>query len=194
MMRCELQNAKFLGRLFEVDQAIAERIRSEGCPHCGGPLHVSNYPRKPRGIPDGLPGCWDLRLSFCCGREGCRRRRTPPSVRFHGRRVFAAVVFLLVGLLAYARPASRWKPWSRIRDRFEISRRTFRGWLCWWRQQFPLTEVAQQLRWHSPDGATPLALFRHFAGPAPNRTLSTLAHLQAPAHAGGILSRFLRGT
>ena len=37
------------------------------------------YDRKPRGGSQ-----WTLRFSFCCDQEGCRRRHTPPSVRFHG--------------------------------------------------------------------------------------------------------------
>ena len=37
-----------------------------------------------------------MRLSFCCGREGCRRRVLPPSVLFWGRRVYWAAVVLVV--------------------------------------------------------------------------------------------------
>jgi hypothetical protein len=87
---------KFHARLFDLDQAAAERVRSRGCPHCGGPLYVSNIPRKVRGLRDEAvtAGRYKARLSFCCGREGCRRRATPPSVRFALRRVYAAVAVL----------------------------------------------------------------------------------------------------
>ncbi len=66
---------------------------------CGGTLHRGNYQRKTRGFGPGVdaeclagePGP-DLRLSFCCEREGCRTRHTPASVRFLGRHVYAAVI------------------------------------------------------------------------------------------------------
>lgn len=40
------------------------------------------------------------RLSFCCARPGCRRRVTPPSVRFLGRRLYVAAVVVLVTAMA----------------------------------------------------------------------------------------------
>ena len=49
-----------------------------------GPLHQAHYERKPRDAPL----IWmeeKSRFSFCCGH--CRRRCTPASVRFLGRRV-----------------------------------------------------------------------------------------------------------
>jgi len=50
------------------------------CPPC--------YPRKPRGIPFVPEESYEYRLRFCCAEDGCRRRITPPSVRFFGRKVF----------------------------------------------------------------------------------------------------------
>jgi hypothetical protein len=35
--------------LFRCDRELAEEVRRDGCPHCSGRLHQSNYPRKPRG-------------------------------------------------------------------------------------------------------------------------------------------------
>ena len=63
-------------------------------PYCEGPLHDANSWRKPRGGPPNLEKLFELRYSLCCGREGCRRRVMPPSVRFWGRRVYWAPVIL----------------------------------------------------------------------------------------------------
>jgi hypothetical protein len=84
----------FLTLLREVDEKLAEKTKAKGCLHCGGKLDVANYPRKPRGLeyPDGL--C-DKRLSFCCRRDGCRKRLTPLSVRFMGRKVYLGIIILL---------------------------------------------------------------------------------------------------
>ena len=87
--------AEFWSLLFEIDQDLAETTRKNGCP-CGGRLHRANYPRKPRGGPDTLPETYQLRLSFCCDRDGCRKRVTPPSVRFLGRKVYLGALILIV--------------------------------------------------------------------------------------------------
>ncbi|HRZ54915.1 MAG TPA: hypothetical protein P5525_05600 [Candidatus Paceibacterota bacterium] len=42
---------------------------------------------------------WQVRFSLCCGKEGCRRRNTPPSVRFLGRWVYAGLVVILVAAM-----------------------------------------------------------------------------------------------
>ena len=72
-------------------------------PFCGGPLHYANYPRKPRGGPPDLDEVFEIRYSLCCGREGCRRRLLPPSVRFWGRRVYWAPVVLIITALRQGR-------------------------------------------------------------------------------------------
>ena len=78
--------------LFAIDQDLAANARAAGCPACGGRLHSVRYPRKPRGGPADLGPEYDWRFSFCCAGEGCRRRATPPSVRFLGRRVYLGAV------------------------------------------------------------------------------------------------------
>ncbi len=70
--------------LTRIDAAEAERCRLEGCPRCGGCLDSASYPRKPHGLAASLrEGV--RRFSFCC--RDCRRRETPSSVRFFGRRI-----------------------------------------------------------------------------------------------------------
>ena len=39
---------KFCERLEAVDVALAARVQSGGCAHCGGRLDRGDYPRKPR--------------------------------------------------------------------------------------------------------------------------------------------------
>ncbi|MBM4093335.1 MAG: hypothetical protein FJ276_28575 [Planctomycetes bacterium] len=101
-----LRDARFWGFLFQVDQHLAAQAQQQGC-SCGGRLHCANYPRKPRGGPTPLPGSRDYRLSFCCDRDGCRKRTTPPSVRFLGRKVYLGAVVILVAAMRH-RPSPRW--------------------------------------------------------------------------------------
>jgi TniQ len=82
--------------LEKVDVDLTEEARQQGCARCGGKLHRSDYDRKPRGGPQ-----WELRFTLCCAREGCRRRHSPPSVRFMGRRVYAGLVVVLVSAMLH---------------------------------------------------------------------------------------------
>jgi hypothetical protein len=71
------------------DEDLAEQARAGGCTTCGGRLDSARYARKPRGGTSELPDDYQWRFSFCCAVEGCRRRRTPPSIRFLGRQAGA---------------------------------------------------------------------------------------------------------
>lgn len=118
-----------LWRLLEkVDADLAERVRKQGCPECEGKLHVADYERKPRGGPE-----WDCRHSFCCAQEGCRRRQTPASVRFLGRRVYAGFIVVLVSAMMHGLKADRVR---RIRELLGIDERTLERWRAWWLSTF----------------------------------------------------------
>ena len=94
---------EFFERLTAVDAMITAKVAASACSRCGGPLHVGNYPRKPRGGLLATAGeDFVLRFSLCCGREGCRRRTTPPSVRFLGRRVYLGAVVILASAIVMA--------------------------------------------------------------------------------------------
>jgi hypothetical protein len=112
----------------KVDADLTEEARSNGCLLCGGKLHRSDYQRKPRGGPQ-----WDLRFSLCCAQEGCRRRHTPPSVRFMGRRVYAGVVVVLVSAMSHGLKPERVK---LLREALGIDRRTLERWRQWWLSMF----------------------------------------------------------
>jgi hypothetical protein len=110
--------------LEKVDADLTEEARSKGCVLCGGKLHRGDYERKPRGGPQ-----WDARFSLCCAREGCRRRHTPPSVRFMGRRVYAGVVVVLVSAMSHGLKPERVK---LLREALGIDRHTLERWRQWW--------------------------------------------------------------
>jgi hypothetical protein len=90
--------ARFWSFLLAVDQDLAEDARKKACSY-GGHLHRGNYPRRPRGTPQLLPELQCLRLSFCCDRDGCRKRMTPPSVRFLGRKVYLGAIVILISAM-----------------------------------------------------------------------------------------------
>jgi hypothetical protein len=114
--------------LEEVDRDMALKAQAGGCEHCGGVLHRGDYPRKPRGGP-----CWEKRHSFCCSRDGCRKRKTPRSVRFLGRKVYAGVVVVLVSAMMHGLSEQRVK---RLGQELEIDRRTLKQWRQWWGSRF----------------------------------------------------------
>ena len=128
-----LRDASLYHVLFTLDQELAEEARAEGCP-CGGRLHRANYARKPRGGPAELGPEHGQRLSWCCAREGCRRRKTPRSVRFLGRRVYLGAVVLLVSALQGGLTDKRV---DRLQELLGVSRRTLWRWRRWWGQLFP---------------------------------------------------------
>ena len=129
-----LRDASFWKFLFTVDEDLARTAKSRGCP-CGGRLHGAKYPRKPRGAGD-LSEDYHHRLSFCCDRDGCRKRTTPPSVRYLGRKVYLGAIVILVAAMQQG-PSPR-----RVRELTELfgaDRRTIARWCTFWREHFPQT-------------------------------------------------------
>lgn len=137
MCHVVLQDPAFFRFLCRIDEELACATRLGRCPGCGGPLHVADYPRKPRGCPAALREEYSWRLSFTCGR--CNARATPPSVRFAGRRVYLAVVLMLV-----SPPGSSSS--QGLCELFSIPARTFKRWRRWWREDFPSTPFWQSVR------------------------------------------------
>jgi hypothetical protein len=128
-----LYDASFFAKLVGIDQELAEKARRGRCPTCNGPLHQANYFRQPRGGPKECDETLYVRFSFCCGREGCRKRMTPPSVRFLGRKVFfGSIVVLLSSLFRICSPDTL----RKLRALHNISRRTFGRWREWWQGRF----------------------------------------------------------
>lgn len=133
---------EWFASLEEFDRKIAESVALAGCRHCGGPLYQGNYKRKPRGgIVAEAGEAFRLRHSLCCGREGCRKRALPPSLRFLGRRVYQEAVVLLASALAMALESLRTA--SEVTG---VPKRTLRRWHSWWTGAFPCSAVWTELR------------------------------------------------
>ena len=129
------RTARFWLFLLAIDEDFAEAARKGGCP-CGGDLHCANYLRKPRGAPVQLPESQGLRLSFCCHRDGCRKRVTPPSVRFLGRKVYLGAIVILISAMRQGPTPRRDRELSA---RFGADPRTIARWQVFWREHFPQT-------------------------------------------------------
>lgn len=136
-------DATFYHVLERIDDDVAEATRRERCPNCGGVLHRARYPRKPRGGPADLPTSYDRRASYCCAREGCRKRATPPSVRFLGRRVYLGAVVVLASAMQHGVSAFRA---ARLKELLGASRQTLERWRTWWLEAFPTSRFWQSLR------------------------------------------------
>ncbi len=128
------RGASFWLFLFSVDQDLAESTRQRAC-SCGGRLHRADYPRKPRGSDD-LPEDYSYRFSFCCATEGCRKRVTPPSVRFLGRKVYLFAVVVLLSTMRQGPSPRRVRELSQL---FGADRRTIARWQLFWREHVPRT-------------------------------------------------------
>ena len=137
-----LQDSRCFGLLLKIDEDVAAEARGAGCA-CGGVLHSARYERKPRGGPGGLGPESAVRFSFCCATEGCRRRVTPRSLRFLGRKVFFGVLVLLLPVLRDGPTPERL---GRLCERFAVSARTVRRWVRFWRETFVTSRVWQAAR------------------------------------------------
>lgn len=133
----QLQDPAFFRFLVRIDEELAAATRLQGCRACAGPLHVADYPRKPRGCPAEVRDAYSRRLSFTCGQ--CDRRATPPSVRFAGRRVYLAVVLLLVSSAGSASARA-------LCQQLRIAAVTLKRWRTWWREDFPSTPLWRSVR------------------------------------------------
>lgn len=186
MLPVYLGDAKFWRLLFQIDEDLADVARADGCPHCAGVLHGANYPRKARGLSHALLGeRYEYRLSLCCAREGCRRRTTPVSVRFLGRRVYLATLVVLVTALAHGLGGTAR---AQLCTQFGIAPRTLRRWQRWWHEVFPATRW-----WRGARGRfmpvleaheLPGVLFERFAAAEPAKQMCEVLTFLAPLSVG----------
>jgi hypothetical protein len=168
-----LRDRRVYELLEEVDRDLALKAQAGGCEHCGGTVHRGDYARKPRGGP-----AWEKRHSFCCSREGCRKRKTPASVRFLGRKVYVGVVVVLVSAMMHGLSEGRVK---RLRQALGIDRRTLQHWREWWRRTFAQGRFwrAEHGRFHRPilQGRLPLGLVEAFEAHQPNGLVDLMKFL-----------------
>jgi hypothetical protein len=129
--QCYLADKNLFQFLEKCDADLAESCRQAGCLHCAGKLHRADYKRKPRGGPDVSEEIY--RDSFCCAQEGCRKRHTPPSLRFLGRRVYWGITVVLVSAMRHGLKAQRVQA---LRERLGMDYRTLERWRKWWLESF----------------------------------------------------------
>ena len=129
-----LQDRRLHELLARTDGELAQEARDAGCILCGDVVHRSNFKRKVRGIASSMDDVYESRESFCCRVDGCRKRVTPPSVRFLDRRVYVAAVVVLA--TAMQQGVTPWRA-SRLKAELGVSRRTLKRWRTWWHSTFP---------------------------------------------------------
>lgn len=122
-----------LDLLLQVDLDIETEAAQQPCSYCGDRLHRAYYKRSPRfpGMP--LPDAFQVRPSFCCQRDGCRRRMTPTLTRFLGRKVYVSIVVLLVAAMTQGPSPKRL---SAIKAELGISPHTVHRWCQYWKELF----------------------------------------------------------
>jgi hypothetical protein len=171
--------AKFLAALDEIDAAYAARVQAAGC-LCGGVLDRADYPRKPRGDLGNAAEAYAVRRSFCCRREGCRKRATPPSLRFLGRKVYIAVLVIVASASARAMSIAGRGSARRVEG---VPVRTVRRWLSWWQTVFALSAFWSEARafFATPVDvdALPVSLLSRFSGERPE-ALGKMLRFTAP--------------
>ncbi len=180
-----LQDGRLHALLWELDREAAAEAREGGCLLCRSVLHRARFPRKPRGGPTGLPAEEEKRESFCCAKEGCRTRRTPPSLRFLGRKVYRGTVVVLVAAMRHGATPERMR---KLREAVGVSARTVERWRKWWRTVFVASPIwrARSGRFVPPvaEQALPLSLLERFAGDERERLVLLLRFL-SPLSEGG---------
>jgi len=182
----EVLHGELFGKLAEFDEKMARVVAAARCRHCGGPLHQGNYGRKPRGGLIAEAGeAFTLRHSLCCGRQGCRKRALPPSLRFLGRRVYLEVVVLLATVQVMLEMTLR-----AAEVATGVPARTLQRWHSWWTVTFPKldTWVVMRARFVPPppdEKELPKSLLDRLAAtlpgtPTADEVLEMAARLLAP--------------
>jgi hypothetical protein len=185
---------EFFDRLWIADKEIIEKARTMGCRWCGGRLYRGDFPRKARGdVIATLTAALDRRFSLCCGREGCRKRATPPSLRFLGRRVYAGAVVIIASAIAVHNALA-----SEIKRKTGVPARTVHRWIHWWRGSFTKTSVfiaiCARLLPPPPRSELPESILVRLRGSIPmcvEKFLAMLAPITTSSMPNG--SRFVKG-
>jgi len=181
-----LADTRFHELLLAFDHDLATGARAAGCTRCGGVLHSARFRRKPRGGPAGLGEAYDQRLSFCCAVELCRKRMTPPSLRFLGRKVYLGAVVVLVSTMRHGATPARLR---QLAAHVGVSPRTVGRWRQWWRNAFPAMPF-----WRMASAGfmppverdhLPAALLERFSGGAAMQLIALLRWL-APITGGAL--------
>lgn len=170
--------------LFAFDEDLAEKAKLARCPFCGAPLHQAHFQRKPRGGAQDLDDLHNCRFSFCCYQ--CRKRLTPPSFRFFGRKVYFGAIFLLVSaMLGGASPERR----RRLHEICGADARTLGRWKKWWAKVFAQSsfwrDVSARFTFkHDFLGSLPRLLIKSLKGSSFLETMVGVLRLLLPMTTG----------
>jgi len=168
-------NSSFFQFLLHADLELTRMLQQRRCPHCGGRLDRADYPRKARGPLEEAGDALESRFSLCCAREGCRRRLTPPSLRFLGRKVYYGAWILVT--------CAVWLCGTVLGSRIVgVPRRTVRRWLGFWSEDFPRTDLwrVQRARFLPPvnEALLPLSLLERFGQGPTEMLIGTLSFVR----------------
>jgi hypothetical protein len=179
MMQETLNNSNYYYVLYETDKKIAEAAKAKGCPYCNGSLHQANYPRLPRGAPQGIDLKYHIGFSLCCAVEGCRKRLTPPSLRFLGRKIYTSMVLILVFRFDgnYSQKISTLNEYYPLE--LTLAEETVSRWQRYWRSQFPLSPFynKQSTLLQLPIDSLPISLLTQFKGTLTTQLFNLLQYL-----------------
>lgn len=119
--------------LLLLDREQAQNLWGKTCPHCGeGVLYWGCWKKKvrcPTSAP--LPQGFEVQFSLCCSAKDCRKRVTPPSIRFPEGSPNLAVVVILARIFACGPSQKRI---SELKCLLKVDERTIRRWLARWRR------------------------------------------------------------
>lgn len=187
MLLALLRDPRFYAMKLRMDRALLDEMRARACRRCGKRLHSADFGRKPRGGPADLGEDADVRFSLCCAR--CRKRHTPPSVRFLGRKVYWSGVVAVVSAMRHGATPARMR---KLREHLGVSRRTVERWRRWWRETFaesPFWRAARAALLPPVEaGRLPASLLERFAGDDEGRLLALL-RLLGPITGGAGLAQ-----
>lgn len=173
-----LGDPAFYRLLLRFDEDLAAAERTKGCWLCGKKLDVSDFRRKPRGLAIYLGDRFAERLSFCCADRRCRKRRTPPSLRFLGRKVYLGSIVVLISAMRCGASPTRMR---QLTELVGVSRQTVSRWRQWWSEVLPASRF-----WAGSAGTLmppvsvadlPASLLERFAGSAAERLILLLRWL-----------------
>lgn len=132
-----------------------------------------------------LPDGYDVRFSYSCAVDGCRKRHTPPSTRFLGRRIYLGAVVVLATTMQQGTT-----PWrvGQLRELLGVSSQTLARWRAWWAQAFAESTFwkAARAAFSPPvaEAAAPHSLLVRFAGDALDQLAALLRFLMPLSMSG----------
>jgi hypothetical protein len=129
-----------------------------------------------------------------CASDGCRRRTTPASILFLGRKVFFGAAIVLICALAQGLDTKRV---AALRKLLGVSWHTMRRWKKWWLEIFPLSRGFKSARGFLAVSfdierlpASLLASFGDIETDTPKTIIKTLFFLARACWVGGSTAAF----